>query len=130
MQFQIKLRGSGLNNMDYKSFLLIPLGIALLYYGIFKLKAKKNLYAKIFVLIIASLGGFTIVGDFLFDNRTNLIILIGGLIVMFAVGTAMAWSERKDAEKKVYVYAYLSLMGLLVLCAITILILNKMGFYG
>jgi hypothetical protein len=117
--------------MDYKLFLILTVGIALLYYGMFKLKAKENIYEKIFVLTIAIAGELIVVGKLLFENTIIFpIILTGGLISIFSMGMAIAWKERKNPEKRTYSYAYFLVMGFLVFYVITVVVLAKTGFFG
>jgi hypothetical protein len=117
--------------MDFKIVSGILLGIALLYYGIFKLKLKEKPLHKILVLIIAITAELAVVGKLLFWITIFFpIVLIGGLVAIFSALTAVAWKERKNPENKTYVYAYFSVMGFIVLFAITVFILAKTGFFG
>ncbi len=116
--------------MDFKIILGISLGIALLYYGIFKLKIKENLLPKVLVLIISISAELVGVGKLLFENTIIFpIILIGSIVAIFSTLTILAWKERKNPEKRAYAYVYLSGMGFIVFFLIVVFILAKTGFF-
>lgn len=117
--------------MDGKVILAIPLGIAILYYGIFKLKAKENLYAKIVALTVAIVAEIILASRILFEKTIIYpVVLVVGIIAIFSVLTVLAWKERKNPDKRTYIYVYFSIMGFLVLFAIVVFILARTGFFG
>ena len=117
--------------MDLKFMLLLILGACLIYYGVFKLKAKDNLLPKVLVLLIGTIGELVVLSKLLFEDTIILpIILISGLIAMFTVITMIAWKERINPAKKMYSYVYFSVMGFLIVFAIVVFILAKTGFFG
>jgi hypothetical protein len=117
--------------MEIKFVLLLILGFSLLCYGIFKLKAKENLYAKILVLTIAITGVLIVASKLLFKNTTIYpIVIFSGLTAVFSVLTIFAWSIRKVPEKKISAYIWFGTVIFLLFAAVVILVLIKTGFYG
>ena len=117
--------------MYHNIYLNIALSIALIYYGIFKLKGRKNLFSRVLVLFISSLSLIIIVSkDYIGNTLIYKIITYGGVLLLFIMLTIGAWKVRKVPEKRTAVCIYFSLLGLLILLLIVVFILVQIGFYG
>lgn len=112
-----------------KYFLVLGISISFIYYAIFI--AKKDIYLKIFSILLSTSGILLFlwkvsgISEVLFRNL--FFISTAGLAIQM---TVMAWRIRKIPDKRYGAYAWFGTLIFLCLALIAIHIMSKMGIYG
>lgn len=112
-----------------KYLLVLGISISFIYYAIFV--AKKDIYLKIFSILLSTTGGML----FLWKVSDICEVLFRNLFFISTAGlaihmTVMAWKIRKIPEKRYGAYAWFGSLIFLCLALIAIYIMLKMGVYG
>lgn len=116
-------------NDTIKYFLVLGISIAFIYYAIFI--AKKDIYLKIFAILISTNGILMFLLKVIGINGVlvrNLFFISAALLAIDM--TVMAWRIRKNPEKRYGAYAWFGTLIFLCLALIIIYIMTKLGFYG
>jgi hypothetical protein len=114
--------------MDIRIIIGVPLALAVLFYGIFKINAKEKLLIKVLFIEIAFVCEFTLLGKYFNINSIVYpIIMYGGIIAFFVILGLIYWKERKNSKMKAPVMFYFGALGFIVLYVIAMFILNQMG---
>lgn len=111
-----------------KYFLVLGISISFIYYAIFV--AKKDIYLKIFAILLSTAGIMLFlwkvsgINGVLFRNLC--FISTAGLAIDM---TVMAWRTRKIPEKREGAYIWFGTLIFLCVALIAIYIMSKMGVY-